>query len=138
MGIGVDTKGVVWGLLFGGGALKVRRAASLGIVYLFTSNALVAEFSEVIERPHLDRKFSEANATRRRLVSDYQAIVTVVNVAPLAERVSRDFDDDEVLACALAADCEFIVTGDKDLLVLSEYRGIRILNPTDFLAEIEL
>ncbi|MBK9768242.1 MAG: putative toxin-antitoxin system toxin component, PIN family [Chloracidobacterium sp.] len=99
---------------------------------------LVAEFSEVIERPHLDRKFSEANATRRRLVSDYRAIVTVVNVAPLAERVSRDFDDDEVLACALAADCEFIVTGDKDLLVLSEYRGIRILNPTDFLAEIEL
>ncbi|HQX56629.1 MAG TPA: putative toxin-antitoxin system toxin component, PIN family [Pyrinomonadaceae bacterium] len=138
MRIVVDTNVVVSGLLFGGAPLKVLRAASLGIVDLFTSNALVAEFSEVIERPHLDRKFSEANATRRRLVSDYQAIVTVVNVAPLAERVSRDFDDDEVLACALAADCEFIVTGDKDLLVLSEYRGIRILNPTDFLAEIEL
>ena len=138
MRIVVDTNVVVSGLLFGGAPLKVLRAASLGIVDLFTSNALVAEFSEVIERPHLDRKFSEANATRRRLVSDYQAIVTVMNVAPLAEKVSRDIDDDEVLACALAADCEFIVTGDKDLLVLSEYRGIRILNPTDFLAEIEL
>ena len=138
MRIVVDTNVVVSGLLFGGAPLKVLRAASLGIVDLFTSNALVAEFAEVIERPHLDRKFSEANTTRRRLVSDYQAIVTVMNVAPLAEKVSRDIDDDEVLACALAADCEFIVTGDKDLLVLSEYRGIRILNPTDFLAEIEL
>jgi predicted nucleic acid-binding protein len=41
--------------------------------------------------------------------------------------ISRDPDDDQVLACALAAGADLIVSRDKDLLDLGTSQGIRIL-----------
>ncbi len=46
----------------------------------------------------------------------------------------RDPDDAIVLATALAANAEAIVTGDGDLLVLNEFSGIPIVTPQDFLS----
>jgi putative PIN family toxin of toxin-antitoxin system len=51
---------------------------------------------------------------------------------PLAERVCRDRDDDNVLALAVATSANCIVTGDKDLLDLAEYRGLPIVAPGQF------
>jgi predicted nucleic acid-binding protein len=56
----------------------------------------------------------------------------VVDPPPLPIPVSRDPDDDLVLATALAGGCECIVTGDNDLLVLRAYRGVEIIAPGDF------
>ena len=50
-----------------------------------------------------------------------------VSARQLDERVSRDIDDDAVLACALAARAQFIVSGDEDLLVLGAFKVIPII-----------
>jgi len=62
--------------------------------------------------------------------------VQLVVPAPLAAPVSRDADDDVVLATAVAANATAIVTGDLDLLVLQSYRGIAIVTPRDFLSRL--
>jgi len=49
----------------------------------------------------------------------------------LAQRVSRDADDDAVLACALAAKADLIVSGDRDLLTLKIFRDIPIVTPIE-------
>jgi uncharacterized protein len=54
--------------------------------------------------------------------------------ARLVDAVSRDPDDDWVLATALAGDADAIVTGDADLLTLEKYLGIAILSPRQFLS----
>lgn len=46
--------------------------------------------------------------------------------------VCRDEADHAVLEAALACRAEFIVTGDKDLLILKEFRKIRIVTPREF------
>lgn len=46
--------------------------------------------------------------------------------------VCRDPDDDQVLACALAAEADHLVSGDKDLLVIKDHGGIAIVSPRDF------
>lgn len=51
---------------------------------------------------------------------------------PLSERVCRDRDDDNVLALAVATSANCIVTGDKDLHDLAEYRGLPIVAPGRF------
>lgn len=51
---------------------------------------------------------------------------------PLPEQISEDPDDDWILAAAVAGDCACLVTGDGDLLVLEEFRGIQILPPSEF------
>jgi predicted nucleic acid-binding protein len=51
-----------------------------------------------------------------------------VTAAPLTEPVSRDPDDDHVLACAIAARADLIVSGDRDLLDLGRYRTLAIID----------
>jgi predicted nucleic acid-binding protein len=46
--------------------------------------------------------------------------------------VGRDPEDDNILACALAAEADYLVTGDADLLELHEFKGTSIATPKDF------
>jgi uncharacterized protein len=50
----------------------------------------------------------------------------------LSEPICADPDDDKYLACALAAGAEIIVSGDKKLLDVSGWRGIKVLRPRTF------
>lgn len=59
-------------------------------------------------------------------VSLYGELAVVVSPSAIAQ-TSRDPDDDEVLACAIAADADLIVSGDGDLLTLGSFRGIPIV-----------
>ncbi len=54
--------------------------------------------------------------------------------AKLAKPISRDPDDDWVLATAAAGDAEAIVSGDADLLTLGSYSGIQMLSPRQFVS----
>lgn len=52
------------------------------------------------------------------------------------ESATGDPDDDLILACAVEAEVEVLVSGDhKHLLPLEAYRGVRILTPKVLLAE---
>jgi putative PIN family toxin of toxin-antitoxin system len=50
----------------------------------------------------------------------------------LAEDVCRDPDDIKVLGLAVASNADYIVTGDKDLLILKSFQNIPILTPRSF------
>jgi len=63
--------------------------------------------------------------------------MTVLSPIGLASPVCRDPDDDNILAAAIAGNCDCVITGDKDLLVLRAYEGINILSPRDFLTNEE-
>ena len=51
----------------------------------------------------------------------------------ISGQVSRDSDDDAILACAIAAKAQYLVTGDNDLLVLDRYDDVQILTVAAFL-----
>jgi putative PIN family toxin of toxin-antitoxin system len=53
----------------------------------------------------------------------------VVEAPPLAEQVCVDPDDDKFLSCAVAASAGVIVSGDKDLVDQSGWRGVQVLRP---------
>ncbi|MEM9448650.1 MAG: putative toxin-antitoxin system toxin component, PIN family [Cyanobacteria bacterium P01_E01_bin.6] len=59
--------------------------------------------------------------------------VNIVVPSVLDVQICRDPDDDLVLATAFAGDADCIITGDKDLLILQQVRGVDIMKPADFL-----
>ena len=60
-------------------------------------------------------------------ITSLAASVSVVSELPAIPRVCRDPNDDHVLAAALAANADSVVTGDRDLLALGNHQGVRIL-----------
>jgi putative PIN family toxin of toxin-antitoxin system len=57
---------------------------------------------------------------------------SMVSSVPLAAEVCRDPDDVKILGLALAANADYIVTGDRDLLVLKKFQGVPIVTPRLF------
>ena len=128
----LDTNIVISGLIWGGVPRRLLDMAHDGDVILFTSSALLDELAEVLTRDKFQAILTSQRATPAFLMQHYGMLAKLV--APQAiERTVRDADDDVVIATALAAQADIIVTGDHDLLVLHPYQSIQILNPADAL-----
>ncbi len=54
-----------------------------------------------------------------------------------SKNICRDKEDDKVIALALSNKVEYIITGDKDLLVLKKYKNIKIISPRELLLLIK-
>ncbi len=94
---------------------------------LVTSRHILGEFRRTLDSTF---GFSRREAwARSRLIAQCSRVVVP---APLPEGACRDPDDIPVLGTAVAANCDCIVTSDKDLLVLKVYKGISILSPSEF------
>jgi hypothetical protein len=72
-----------------------------------------------------------------RLIVDTNVLVRIEEfIEPKIEITEcRDPKDNKFLELALAGNADCIVTGDKDLLVLNPFRGIKIISPSDFLIQ---
>ena len=95
---------------------------------LFTSEFILSETQE-----KLIEKFGYTAELAAEAVSVLRSRMKVVTPSRLESQVCRDPDDDNILAAALSGNCDCIITGDKDLLVLKAYEGIEIFTPRDFL-----
>ena len=132
-----DTNVVVSGLLWLGPPRRVLDAARNGAVSLFTSAELLAELEEVLSREKFRERLRRAAVQPADLVTGFAALAAVVRPAAISPVVLRDPDDDAVIACAIAASAEVIVSGDDDLLSLKRHEGIEVLKAAEFLARIQ-
>jgi putative PIN family toxin of toxin-antitoxin system len=121
----LDTNVVVAALLWSGPPQQLLASARERRVELFTSTPLLAELTDVLARPKFAPKIAASQLSVDELVDRYAALATVVRPATIP-RVASDPDDDVVIATALAAKAEFVVTGDRSLLATREYQGVRI------------
>jgi len=135
MRVVADTNTVVSGLLWHGPPYQVLSLARAGRIDLFTSAGLLAELDDVLHREKFARRLAMANIKASDLVIGYAALAKIVKPATIAPVIIEDPDDDAVLACAVAALAETIVTGDAHLLKLKEYNSISILSASEFLSQ---
>lgn len=134
----IDTNVLLSGLLWRGAPHSLIEHVQAGALTMVSSPALLAELAAVISRAKFDEILVRSNTSRERTLAEMRQIAEVIMPPPLPQPVCRDPDDDHVLACALAAKADLIVTGDADLLNLREYQGIRIIAATEALRLIEL
>jgi uncharacterized protein len=56
----------------------------------------------------------------------------------LERNFGRDIKDDKFLACGIEGAVDYIITGDRDLLILTGYKGIKIVSPREFVEIVGL
>jgi putative PIN family toxin of toxin-antitoxin system len=123
-----DTNVLIAAFVAEGICSKLLIRSRKGQFNLIVCPVILREFERV-----LIKKFSATrNETRDALLIVSEAIHGVVHPPPLGQSVCRDPDDDIILACALEAKADYLVTGDEDLLELKVFKGIRIVTPRDF------
>lgn len=100
-----------------------------------TSEYVLSEVARALSRSHIQKKYAglvtrENQALFFGMVRQQSEMLdTGVTIAP----VSRDINDDPILVSATYGNADYIVTGDRDLLVLGEFEGIQIVTPEQFL-----
>ena len=112
---------------------KVLQAWRTGHFELITSLPLLLELREAISRPHLKDRSRLSLADIRDFLTLLTSAAFLVAPPEVVSALLRDPDDLAVLACALAGDAEYIVTGDLDLLHLRSFEGVQIVRPSPFL-----
>jgi len=97
------------------------------------SAALLAEYDETLAELRLDYPDRKGVEWVAALTESAELVFPVERAAG----ATTDPGDEMILECALAAEADFIVSGDKKhLLVLRQFRGIPIISPADFLRHL--
>jgi uncharacterized protein len=125
----LDTNVLVSGLVFPGGRPETVYLLVLeGSFELVTSVPLLTELGRI-----LTEKFGQDDRAAREAVGQVAGAADVVEPHEEVDEIDDDPDDNRVLEAALAAHADVIVTGDRHLLTLEAWRGIRIQTPASFL-----
>lgn len=111
---------------------EIERRWRRGEFILATSNEIIEEINRVLHLPRIQSKY---NLTESDIQSFILSLIYIANNVPgklILEGVAPDPGDDKIISCAVESRADFIVTGDKALLQLGEYQGIKIINVQEF------
>ena len=129
MKVVVDTNVLVSGLLtpFGPPATIVRLIVA-GQLNLCYDARIVGEYTEVLTR----QSFPFAPDEVAALTAQIEATGVLASPVPLAQRL-LDPDDEPFLEVAIAADAEFLVTGNGGHFPPDRRCGVRVVSPREFI-----
>lgn len=127
MRIVVDTNVLISGVFFGGFPRKILSAIVRKKITACATAEIINEYEEIVQEM-IDRKQGHINRTI--LVPLIRAMEIIEPVTHI--EICRDPDDNKFLECAKDSYALYIVSGDKDLLVIEKYENIKIMTAKDF------
>ncbi len=124
----IDTNVLISGIVFGGKPRQILDLLAEQSVIIIVAEEILTEL-----RRKISSKFPEfiKDLNKVELLLKRDAVQIKLGVIPI--NISRDTDDNKFIEASILGKCSFIVTGDKDLLVLKTYENIRIVKPAEFL-----
>ena len=127
MRIVIDTNVLISGIFFGGFPRKILSAVVAQKITACATPEIISEYEEIVQEM-IDRKQGHINrAILGPLIKAMEIIEPVTQI-----EICRDPDDNKFLECAKDSHALYIVSGDKDLLVIEEYENIQIITAKDF------
>lgn len=135
----LDTNVVVAGLLWKGPPRRLIELAIEGqAVELYSSPVLLDELAQTLGYSKFAARVASFAISSVELVAQYTALVWLVAPISVPRIVANDADDDHVIAAAVAAQAELIVTGDrKHLLPIGTHQGIAIVTAREVVDRLD-
>lgn len=128
----IDTNVLISGLLWSGTPRTAIDFCANKLAKNYVSPAILRELLVTLQKDKFSNRMRLTGATPHQSTEFILSISTVVNPNYLPDVDISDVDDLHVLACALAAEADCIISGDKHLLSLESFRNIPIMRPADF------
>jgi putative PIN family toxin of toxin-antitoxin system len=129
MKIVIDTNIYISAIFWGGKPREVVDLGRTGEILIFTSPGIESEIAET-----LSNKFKLKEDEIKNLLLDFSTFTIPTVVSLHIEAVPEDPEDNKFIECALTCKADYIISGDKHLLAVGEYAGIRILKASELLS----
>lgn len=113
------TEGLCSGLM-----IRARKQA----FSLVLCDDIISEFESILRKKF---KITSADVFEISAIVSEAASEIIHGLSPVPN-ICRDPNDNMIIACAVDAHADYIVTGDEDLLILRKYKNIVIINPRNF------
>lgn len=125
----LDSNVLISALHFGGKPEELLLLANEGAIDLFLSPFILEETARVLRA-----KLGWKDQAVQEALTIVRAVGTIVRPTTTVQVIPDDEADNRILECAVEAQADFLVTGDKrHLLPLRQYKGIQILPPRECL-----
>ncbi len=134
MKITVDTNVLISATFWYGDSFRILERVENKEIELVLSPEILKEYEEVLEYDEIQEKIQAKQLTMKQTVQKIQTMATLAYPSEKVNVIKDDPDDNAVLECALEGKVKYIITNDKHLLKLEEFREIKILTPAEFRA----
>lgn len=125
----LDTNVLMAGIFWSGPPFEILERWKKGLIKLVVSPEIIEEYTRVGKELSQDHSGVDVGPILDLIVTTSEICLP----SPLPQPVCRDASDDKFIACALSAKADYIVSGDKDLVTIGDYGGIRVVKPKEFL-----
>ena len=106
----------------------------VGLIELAISPFILEEFETVVRRPRIQQKYNLSDADIAEYLEVLKTFAVIVPGTITVNAVPDDPDDDVIIACAIEAEADMIISGDQHLLSLGSYQGVPIVKAIEFLS----
>jgi putative PIN family toxin of toxin-antitoxin system len=127
----LDTNVLISAIAFEGKPREVFSKVLKGQIQLAISEDILGEMEGVLS----GKKFKYPKGVVRSIRNALEDLAEFVIPQKEVKRIKKDPDDNRILECAVEAEAHFIISGDKHLLELKQYKNTRIITPSDYLKE---
>ena len=97
---------------------------------------MLEELAGVLKRKKFSKKLEGKEYTIEKAIAKIALISTLIEPNININKIKEDLADNRVLECAISCKADFIVSGDKHLLNLKEYEGIKIIKAAEFISHL--
>lgn len=131
MRIVLDTNVFVSGVFFSGPPYQILKAWKDQKLQIVISLEILDEYFRIGKELSVQFPKTDLNPALELIATKAE----LIEGAMLHEVVCDDPDDDKFFACAIAGDANLVISGDKHLLKMSGYQGIKVVKPRQFVDE---
>jgi len=125
----------IWlsGVFWRGKPHEIVKLAESKKIQTFITKEILAEILDVLNKEKFRRLMEDPGVQTSELMRTILNISTLVEAKEKLDVIKEDPTDNKILECAVAASAEYVVTGDKHLLELKKFGGIRFVKAKEFL-----
>jgi len=128
-----DTNVLISSILIEGSIADMALTKAEKLCEILSSDKIYDELIKILMLPKFDKYVSLYQ--RKKFLESFENRATFIQVDEVIN-ACRDPKDDKFLELAVSGNAKIIISGDKDLLVLSPFRDIRIISPKEFIEQI--